>query len=66
MKLQIDRQADALYLKLDETQIVESEEAAPGVILDYNEAGVVVGVEFLGLSQRSPNFNFNDLQIPTA
>ena len=37
MKLQIDRDADALYLRLDENPIVESEEVASGVILDLDE-----------------------------
>ena len=30
MKLHIDKEADALYLRLDESAIVESEEVAPG------------------------------------
>ncbi len=38
VKLYIDKEADALYLRLDDGTIVESEEVAPGVVLDYNEA----------------------------
>ena len=45
MKLNVDREADALYLRLDDSAIVESEEVSPGVVLDYNEANEVVGVE---------------------
>ena len=45
MKLHIDKEADALYLRLDDSAIVESEEVAPGVVLDYNEADQVVGIE---------------------
>ena len=52
MKLTVDREADALYLNLDEAPAVESEEVSPGVILDYNAAGKVVGVEMLYLSKR--------------
>ena len=37
MKLRVDREADALYLRLDDTEIVESEEVSPGVVLDYND-----------------------------
>ena len=36
MKLHIDKEANAHYLRLDDSAIVESEEAAPGVVLDYN------------------------------
>ena len=45
MKLHIDQEADALYLRLDDSAIVESEEVAPGVVLDYNEANQIVGIE---------------------
>ena len=40
----IDREADALYLDLDEAPAVDSEEISPGVILDYNADGKVVGL----------------------
>ena len=66
MKLQLDKQADALYLRLDDSPIVESEEVSPGVILDYNAAQEVVGVEMLRLSQRCPNLDLSNLQIKTA
>ena len=35
MKLHVDREADALYLRLDDSVIVESAEVSPGVVLDY-------------------------------
>ena len=53
MKLRIDRENDALYLRLDESAIAESEEVQPGVIMDFNEEGRVVGVEILQLSLRT-------------
>ena len=52
MKLKIDKETDALYFRLDESQIIESEEVQPGVILDFNSEGKVVGVEILQLSTR--------------
>ena len=52
MRLKIDREADALYLRLDETAIVESEEVHPGLIVDFNGAKQVVGIEILNLSKR--------------
>ena len=51
MKLHVDKEADALYLRLDESEIMESEEVAPGVVVDYNESDEVVGVELLHLSR---------------
>ena len=63
MKLSVDKEADALYLRLDDSQIVESEEVSPGVVLDFNEAKEVVGVEMLNLSKRSSNLNLSALQF---
>lgn len=66
MKLQVDKDADALYLRLDDSNIVESVEVSPGVVLDYNESNVVVGVELLQLSKRSANLNLSALEFETA
>ncbi len=52
MKLKVDKESDALYLRLDDSAIVGSEEVQPGVILDFNSEKRVVGVEFLGISKR--------------
>ena len=52
MKLAIDREADALYLDLDESLSYESQEIAPGVILDNSKDGKVVGIDMLYLSKR--------------
>lgn len=52
MKLTVDEKSDALHLWLNEAGIVESEEVQPGVILDYDENGRVVGVELLGVKER--------------
>ena len=66
VKLRVDRQADALHLRLDDSAIVESVEVVPGVVLDFNEAEEVVGVELLRLSARSPELNLSALQFETV
>jgi uncharacterized protein YuzE len=53
MKLQIDNDADALYLHLLDSPVADSRETAPGVVLDYNTHGELVGVEMLYLSKRN-------------
>lgn len=65
MKLKVDTQSDALYLRLDEARIAESEEVQPGVILDYNQAGQVIGVEMLGICERIPIEELRTLQFET-
>ena len=52
MRLHVDKEADALYLRLDDSKIIESEEVSPGVVLDFNERNQVVGIEMLNLFQR--------------
>ena len=66
MKLHVDKEADTLYLRLDDSAIVESEEVSPGVVLDYNESNEVVGVEMLYLSKRSSNLNLSALEFETV
>lgn len=63
MRLHVDKEADALYLRLDDSKIVESEEVAPGIILDYNEENQVVGIEMLHLSKRSSNLKLSALEF---
>ncbi len=66
MKLTIDRDADALYLDLDEAPAAESEEISPGVILDYNADGKVVGIEMLYLSTRVSPEKLGRMQMETV
>ena len=66
MKLNVDKEADALYLRLDDSPIVESEEVSPGVVLDYNETNEVVGVEMLHLSRRSSSLDLSMLKFETV
>jgi uncharacterized protein YuzE len=53
MKFEYDPNADALYVRLSEEKIMESEQVQPGIVLDFNEAGQVVGIEVLAASKRA-------------
>ena len=66
MKLKIDKDSDALYFRLDENAIVESEEVRPGVILDFDAKGQVVGIEILNISSRASEEELSNLQFQTA
>lgn len=66
MKLRFDSRNDALYLRLDESAIVESEEVKPGLIVDYDAKGNVVGVEILGVGKRVPEAMLKNLQFETV
>jgi len=64
MKLKVDEQG--LYLRLDESAIVEAEEVQPGVVLDFNERNQVVGVEILGSRDRLPREMLRTLHFETV
>ncbi|MDA8299616.1 MAG: DUF2283 domain-containing protein [Deltaproteobacteria bacterium] len=66
MKLIVDKESDALYFRLDESSIIESEEVEPGIILDFNSDGKVVGIEMLSLSARIKPEQLKVLQYETA
>lgn len=66
MRLHIDQTADALYLRLDESPIVDSEEVSPGVVLDFSAENQVVGVEILNLSRRTQSPELGKLIFETT
>jgi uncharacterized protein YuzE len=63
MRIILDKESDALYFRLDENRIVESEEIKPGVIVDYDANDRVVGVEFLNISSRASKEQLNSIQF---
>jgi uncharacterized protein YuzE len=52
MRALYDRKANAFYLRFAETPVVESDEVADGVILDFDLDGRIVAIEFLDASNR--------------
>jgi uncharacterized protein YuzE len=55
MKVTYDPALDVLRILFTNTPIEESDEDKPGVILDYDKDGNVVGLEILDASQRVEN-----------
>jgi uncharacterized protein YuzE len=63
MRIRYDEKADALYLRLDDSKVVESEEVKPGIVLDFNANKQVVGIEVLDLKRRVPKADLQQLKI---
>jgi uncharacterized protein YuzE len=55
MKVTYDPEADVLRIILSGHPIEESDEEKPGVILDYDKNGNIVGFEILDASKRMEN-----------
>ena len=66
MKVRIDKEDDALYFELDDAEIIESEEVQPGVIMDFDKDGRLVGIEILSLSTRIAPEKLKLMQFETA
>ena len=47
MKLNYDDKADALYVRFSDERVTESEEARPGLVLDFDRDGHIVAIELL-------------------
>ena len=52
MKIEFDPIADALYVALADGEVESTQEVSPGVMLDKDAAGNVLGVEVLYVSKR--------------
>jgi len=55
MRVVYDPEVDVLRILLSNAVIEESNEDKPGVILDYDKDGNVVGMEILDASKRMEN-----------
>lgn len=53
MKVNYDKEVDVLRILLSDRKIAESDESRPGVILDYDGEGNVVGLEILNASKHT-------------
>jgi uncharacterized protein YuzE len=54
MNIQFDSDVDALYLRLAEGEIIDSDTIEPDVVYDYDANDRVVGVELLRVSANLP------------
>jgi uncharacterized protein YuzE len=55
MKVKYDPDVDVLRIALSDAPVEESDEEKPGLILDYDIHGNVVGLEILDASKRMAN-----------
>ncbi|MDZ7315139.1 MAG: DUF2283 domain-containing protein [candidate division KSB1 bacterium] len=55
MKITYDPEVDVLRILFRNVPIEESDEDKPGIILDYDKDGNLVGMEILDASKRTDN-----------
>jgi len=59
MNLSFDKKANALYIRISSEKVLNSDEIAEGIIIDYNKKDNIIGVEVLNFTEK--NLNLNDL-----
>ncbi|MGD0081214.1 MAG: DUF2283 domain-containing protein [Methanoregula sp.] len=65
MKVTVDKEADARYMRLSDTRIHDSEEVKPGVIPDYDDKNNLTG-EILRVSERVPSATLKSVLVESA
>ena len=57
MRIKYDKETDVVYIQFSNSQIPESDEEKPGIILDYDAEGGIVGIEVLNASTKMEQAN---------
>jgi uncharacterized protein YuzE len=55
MRVKYDKEVDVLYLTFSDQKVAESDQDKPGIIIDYDQQGAVVGIEILDASKKMAN-----------
>jgi uncharacterized protein YuzE len=54
MKIEYDREVDALYVRLQEKYVARTVEIEEGLNLDLDDSGKLIGLEILDATERYP------------
>lgn len=53
MVIRYNKEVDAIYIQFSDGKVAESDEEKPGIILDYDESGNIIGIEVLNASEKT-------------
>lgn len=63
MKIKYDKETDIIYIRFSDAKIIESDENKPGIILDYDTIGNIVGIEVLNASSKMGQVNSIEYEV---
>jgi uncharacterized protein YuzE len=52
MKIEYDNEVDALYIRIQDKEVVRTQEVEEGVNVDLDEKGAVIGIEIIAATER--------------
>ena len=52
MKIEYDKEVDALYIRIQEKKVTHTKEIEEGINLDVDDDGKVIGLEIIGATER--------------
>ncbi|MEM3386029.1 MAG: DUF2283 domain-containing protein [Nitrososphaeria archaeon] len=56
-RVRYEPDADALYIRIRDGKVADSDEVSDGIIVDYNENDNVLGIEILEFSKKKVDLN---------
>ena len=63
MRIQYDREADALYIQMQEKYVAKTKEIEEGVLIDFDEGNKLIGIEILDVTKRFALSDIVNLQV---
>ena len=58
MRIEYDREADALYIQMQEKYVAKTKEVEEGVLIDFDGENKLIGIEMLDVTKR---FDLSDI-----
>ena len=52
MKIEYDKEVDALYIRIQEREVSRTKEIDDGINLDIDEDNKIIGLEIIGATER--------------
>lgn len=52
MKIEYDKEVDALYIRIQEKKVSRTKEVEEGINLDFDAQGKIIGLEIIGATER--------------
>ncbi len=63
MKIEYDKEADALYIYIQEKTVHRTKEIEDGILVDFDADKRLIGLEILDVTKRFPLSDIVNLQI---